>query len=139
MTHTNTNLTTSTKPSDMFQTVIDALTLTGRMESLRPIVGLGNGMDGYDVVDLYLERHLGGWVANIALDKATTRAPNTIGTPDSSPYQTKRQAFFAGASIMCELLTGSSDLPFIEANGTLVVAGYKEHSGFVLMSRPAPW
>ena len=91
--------------------------------------------------DLYLEQHPGGWVANIALQDVPEGELNTIGTPDAFPYPTKREAFLAGAGLLCGLLTGSEELPFIATDDELQVFGYGTggFKGIFSMSRPAPW
>ncbi len=141
MTRTNTTPKADTQHSNMLEIVTSALSAKGRLKSMRSVMQLGNGLDGYDIVDFYLEKHPAGWVANIAIDNPVAGAPNTVGTPDASPYPTQRLAFLAGASMLCLLLTGSPELPFIEANGTLLVAGYGTggHSGLFTMSQPLPW
>ena len=125
----------------MLEIVKTALEAKDRMPCQRPMLGLGNNLDHYDVVDLYLEQQPGGWVANIAFQGLPAGEPNTIGTPDASPYPSKQQAFLAGAALLCRLLTGSEELPFIATNDKLMVVGYGTggFAGMFSLSRPAPW
>lgn len=141
MTRTKTTPATKTELSTMFEIVIYALLAKGRMKSLRPVAEFGNGLGVYDVADFYLVQHPTGWVATIAFDNPTAGAPNTLDTPVASPYPTERLAYYAGASLLCLLLTGSPELPFIESNGKLVVAGYGTggHTGPFSMCHPVPW
>lgn len=135
--------TTTTTPAEtaainisMFDIVTSALEAKGRLH-----LGLPGNIERYDVSDLYLEQHPGGWVANIALRNVPEGKLNTIGTPDAFPYPTKREAFLAGAAILCRLLTGSQELPFIASDDELRVFGYGTggFKGMFSMSQPAPW
>lgn len=136
MTRTKTTAPAKTEDSTMLEIVTYSLFAKGRLDSVRPIT-----QPGCDVVDFHLNRHPAGWVAHITLDNPTPGAPTTIATPDATLYPTRRLAFFAGAALVCELLTGSPELPFFEANGNLLVAGYGTggFKGLFLISRPVPW
>ncbi len=141
MTRTKTTPKATTECISVYEIVTCALLAKGRLQTRRSVQQLGNGLDDCDIVDLYLERHPAGWVANIAFDNPVAGAPNTVGTPDASPYPTPRLAFFAGASMLCELLTGSRELPFIEVDGKLLVVSYDTGGNPELfgMTRPLPW
>ena len=136
MTRTKTTAPAKTEDSTMLEIVTYSLLAKGRLDSVRPIT-----QSGCDIVDFQLNRHPAGWVAHITVDNPTAGGPTTILTPDASPLPTKRLAFFAGASLVCELLTGSPEQPFFEANGNLLVAGYGTggFKGLFLMSSPVPW
>ena len=140
-TTTTTPAETAAKNISMFDIVTSALEAKGRLPCARPPLGLPGNIECYDVNDLYLERHPGGWVANIALQDVPEGKLNTIGTPDASPNPTKREAFLAGAAILCPLLTGSQELPFIASDDELRVFGYGTggFKGMFSMSQPAPW
>ena len=140
-TTTTTPAETAAKNISMFDVVTSALEAKGRLPCARPQLGLPGNIECYDVSGLYLEQHPGGWVANIALQDVPEGKLNTIGTPDASPYPTKREAFLAGAAILCRLLTGSQELPFIASDNELRVFGYGTGGvkGIFSMSQPAPW
>ena len=140
-TTTTTPAETAAKNISMFDIVTSALEAKGRLPCARTHLGLPGNIECYDVRDLYLEQHPGGWVANIALQDVPEGKLNTIGTPDASPYPTKREAFLAGAAILCRLLTGSQELPFIASDDELRVFGYGTggFKGMFSMSQPAPW
>ena len=125
----------------MLDIVTTALKAKGRLPCPRPMLGLPGNIESYDVSDLYLEQHPGGWVANIALKDTPEGELNTIGTPDAFPYPTKREAFLAGAGLLCRLLMGSKELPFIATDDELKVFGYGigAYKRIFLMSRAALW
>ena len=103
----------------LLETVMTALEVTGRLtaETAAPTHPLYNRDT---VKDLYVEAHAGGYVANIGFDLPPGH-PNIIGTPDRSPFPTQGAAFLAGARMLCHLLTGSTELPFIIRGDELIV------------------
>lgn len=125
----------------MFDIVTSALEAKNLFPCPRPMLGLPNDFDHHDVADLYLERHPGGWVANIAFADVPPGQPNTLGTPDASPFPSEREAFLAGAAFLCGILTGSAELPFIVTEDKLMVVGYGAggFSGLFSMTRRLPW
>ena len=51
--------------------------------------------------------------------------PNCLGSPDEMPYEDPRGAFLHGAGILCEIVTGSRDLPFMVMGDQLVLVAYR--------------
>ncbi|MEI4264084.1 hypothetical protein [Roseovarius sp. D0-M9] len=121
--------------------VTDALEAKDRFPCQRPVLGLPGNLDNCDVAGFYLEQRPGGWGANITFDNLPPGAPQTLGTPDASPFPSKRLAFIAGAALLCKILTGSEDLPFFVTADKLLVAGHGTggYSGVFAMMRPLPW
>ncbi|MDT0684522.1 hypothetical protein RM543_17745 [Roseicyclus sp. F158] len=78
-----------------------------------------------------------GWVANIAFDVPPGH-PDTVGTPDAYPLPTRRDAFLAGAMIVCEIVSGSPELPFVVDADQLMVVTVRPDGTPFLMSRPFP-
>jgi hypothetical protein len=78
-----------------------------------------------NIEHLYIDEVDGGWVGNITFHNVSPGCPNSIGTPDAQPFPTRQQAFLAGARIVCDLFTGSRDLPFFACGDTLITVAYR--------------
>ena len=79
----------------------------------------------------------GGYVANIAFVRTLGEAI-TIGAPDALPLPTHKDAFLAGARIVCEIVTGSPELPFLVRDDEIVVVTVTPRGAPFLMRRPLP-
>ncbi len=84
-----------------------------------------------------IDRVEGGFVANIEFDMAPGEA-DTIGTPRAHPLPTHRDAFLAGAAILCKIVTGSHDLPFLVLGDELVVVAVTPQGSPFMLRRPFP-
>lgn len=128
-------------PSEMLKTVIGALEAKDRLPCQRPVHDCGINQGHLDVSDFYLEQQHDGWVAKIAFQDVPKGAVATICTPEASPFPSKKEAFLAGAELLCKVLTGSEELPFFVANDKLMVTGWGTggFTGLFTMTRPAPW
>ena len=137
MTSTKASPVATSEYFTVYEIVTRALLATGRLKTRRSVKPLDYGLDRCDISDLYLEKLPTGWVANVAFDIPLASVPNTIGTPNESPYSSPRWAFFVGAAILCDLLTGSLELPF-DTDGTLRGAsqGTNDNPELLKMTRP---
>ncbi|MBU0781028.1 MAG: hypothetical protein KKC72_13420 [Alphaproteobacteria bacterium] len=121
MTSTFSDIQANSQEPTMLEIVMTALKATGRIPAIAPPTGLPPYFHRDNITDFYLEEHSGGWVANIAFSCVPPGLNNTIGTPDALPLPTERDAFLMGAMLVCELVTGSHDLPFFLAGHKLIV------------------
>ena len=139
MTRTKTCPEATPERFTVYEIVTRELLATGRLETRRSVKQLDHGLDRCDIADLYLEKLPTGWVAQVAFDNPFAGVPNTIGTPDESPYSSPRWAFFVGATVLCDLLTGPPELPF-DTDGTLRGAshGTDGNPELLRMTRPLP-
>lgn len=138
---TDTQTFPQTRSTGLLAVVVTALQAKDRLPCPRPVLGLPHDLDCHDVADLLLEQRPGGWVANIAFADVPPGRPNTLGTPDATPFPSRRQAFLAGAALLCRILTGSEELPFIVAGDRLMVVGFGSggFEGLFSMTQPIPW
>ena len=102
-------------------TILQALEVTGRVPDEQPETGFPHWFTADRIKDFYLEQLGGGWVSTITFRDM----PHCLGSPDAMPYSTPQEAFLHGAGIVCELVTGSRDLPFVIVGNTLVVTAYR--------------
>jgi hypothetical protein len=119
------NVDSRTTRGTYLDLVLTALNASGRIPRQRPELGLPAYFNRDNLDSLYLEEHPGGWVANIAFRNVPPWAPDTVGTPDAFPFPSRDEAFIAGARIVCQIVTGSTELPFLAANGNLIAFGYR--------------
>lgn len=128
-------------PSEMLAIVIGALEAKDRLPCQRPVHDCGINQGHFDVSDFYLEQQHDGWVAKIAFQDALTGVDDTTCTPEASPFPSRKEAFLAGAKLLCKVLTGSEELPFIVTNDKLMVTGWGTggFTGLFAMTRPGPW
>lgn len=105
--------------------IVSALHAKGRIPQEQPQLGLLGHFYRDNLLYLYLEEHPGGWVANISFRHAPIGFPNTMGTPDAHPFESKKEAWLAGAALVCWIVTGSYKLPFFMVGNKLMVACYR--------------
>lgn len=126
MAHKNSNTTFAQASDDASDTGLCDFVMTALRATRRfPCPGLPAYFNRDNVMNLYLEEHPGGWVANLAFRHVPPGLPNTIGTPDAHPFPSERLAFLAGAGMLCGLVTGSEELPFMVVGNQLIVAAYR--------------
>lgn len=109
---------------DLLALIMSALEAKGRIPKRRPVSSDPSYFNRDNIDEFYLEEKPGGWVGNIAFKNVPAGFPDVIGTPDATPYETPREAFLHGAAIVCEIVTGSSELPFFEAGDKLICVVY---------------
>jgi len=105
----------------MLDCILDALKATNRTIRTGPHPFLPLHFTADNLADFRTQKLPGGWVADIYFRDVPRGEPDAIGTPDAHPFKTEQEAFLAGASRLCALLTGSPELPFSIVGGKLVV------------------
>ncbi|MBR9766686.1 MAG: hypothetical protein GYB53_25010 [Rhodobacteraceae bacterium] len=101
--------------------VMQALEVTGRIPAKQPRTDFPRWFTTDRIEDFYIEPRNGGWVSTITFRDMPPGMPNCLGSPDEMPYRDRRDAFLHGAGILCEIVTGSRDLPFTVVGDQLVV------------------
>lgn len=111
--------------SDLLALVMSALKAKGRIPSRQPASSLPAYFNRDNIDEIYLEQKPdGGWIGNVAFRNVPAGQPDVVGTPEAYPFETQEAAFMAGAAIVCEIVTGSRELPFFLAGGNLICAAY---------------
>ena len=108
---------------DLVNFVLCALEEKGRIPFKSPELAYPAQFTRDNIADFCVEQRKGGWVANIVFDVPKGQ-PDVIGTPDADPFASFQDAFMAGASILCHVVTGSPELPFFQAGDKLMCAFY---------------
>lgn len=121
----------------LLEIVMNALEAKRRIPSQPPKTTLPRGFDHDALRAFRIDQVDGGYIANIEFDMAPGEA-NTIGTPEARPFPTYREAFLAGATILCEVVTGSPGLPFILLGDELVVVAVTPRGAPIILRRPLP-
>ena len=73
------------KGPTMLRMVTDALHASGLVPPSRPETGLPPYYNRENISDFYLEKHSGGWVANIVFRHVPPGIGNMLGSPDAHP------------------------------------------------------
>lgn len=133
----NLNRSTSLNATPLLEIVMSALEAKWRIPCQTPKTTLPCGFDRNALRAFSIEQVDGGYVANIEFDVASGEA-NTIGTPDAHPLPTHRDAFLVGAGIVCEIVSGSPDLPFLVFDDEIMVVTVTSRGTPFLMRRPFP-
>ena len=105
--------------------VMQALDVTGRIPAKQPRTDFPRCFTADRIIGFYLEPRNGGWVSAITFTDLPPGMPNCLGSPDEMPYEDPRGAFLHGAGILCEIVTGSRDLPFMVMGDQLVLVAYR--------------
>lgn len=121
----------------LLEIVTAALEATQRIPDETPCTPLPSSFDRKVLRALTIEQVDGGYVANIEFEVAPGE-PNTIGTPEAQLLPTHRDAFLAGAGIVCAIATGSPELPFLVLDDQLVVVTVTPRGASFMMRRPFP-
>lgn len=111
------------KPT-LLDIVMQALEVTGRIPDDQPETNFPRCFTADRISDFYLEPLNEGWVSTITFRDMPPGMPNSLGSPDEMPHEDPRDAFLHGAGILCEIVTGSRDLPFTVIGNQLVVVAY---------------
>ncbi len=102
--------------------ILEALSAKGRLACPPPVTSNLPYFTRDNLLELHLDKRAGGWVANITFRHVPPGLPNCVGTPESRPLPDERSAFLAGAAIVCEIATGSRELPFLVLGEQLICA-----------------
>lgn len=121
----------------LLEIVMTALEATWRIPDAPPETGFPDGFRRDALRAFSIERVEGGYVANIHFDRAPGE-PDVIGTPESEPLPTYREAFLAGTMILSEIVTGSQELPFLLLGDDLLVVTVTDRGAPFIMRRPFP-
>lgn len=127
----------ATADTPLLDIVMDALQAKWRIPDEAPRTDFPSSFTRDALRAFTIEQVAGGYVANIEFDVAPGE-PNTIGTPDADPLPTHRHAFIAGAALVCEVVSGSRELPFLVTDDELVVATVTSTGKPLMMRRPFP-
>ncbi|MBR9765800.1 MAG: hypothetical protein GYB53_20345 [Rhodobacteraceae bacterium] len=101
--------------------ILQALTAVGRLPCARPCGELPAHFTVGNMENLYVERHGKGWVANLQFTNVPKGLPDCAGTPSAHPFEDAHSAFMAGMALVCQVATGSAELPFDQVGDNLVV------------------
>jgi len=104
--------------------ILSALHEKGRVPEETPDVGLGHYYVRENLDNLTLEKVPGGWVCNIIFRQLVGTEIDCRTSSMHQPFPSATEAFLFGASIACEIVTGSSALPFKVVGSKVVMAGY---------------
>jgi len=110
MTKNTLNACNALEIPDLYSVVTFALKEKGRLPCQRPEGALSRFLLSCPVDGLYLEEQSGGWVAKVKFKNVPAGDINGVITP---VYASPAEAFHDGASLLCYILTGSYELPFI--------------------------
>ncbi|MFC3612914.1 hypothetical protein ACFORG_03995 [Lutimaribacter marinistellae] len=108
--------------------ILQALAAAGRLPCERPESGLPQHFTVENMQDLHIERHGGGWVANLQFRNVPAGQPDCVGTPDAFPFDEEEDALWAGMALVCRIATSSPELPFVRIGEDLVVPTYRAQS-----------
>ena len=123
MAKTNKNtLNSGNKSPDFLALVLSALEAKNRIPAHHRTSSLPAYFNRDTICEFYLERTPRGWTGNVAFKNVPAGKPDVLGTPQVFPFQTEADAFMAGASIICEIVTGSPKLPFVLVDDKLDVS-----------------
>lgn len=120
----------------LLEIVLDALLATGRIPDAAPATEAPH-LTRDALRAMTIEKVRGGYIANVEF-LVEPGQPDTIGTPDSHPLATQRDAFLAGAMIVCRIVTGSPELPFSVLGNELMVVTVLPNGKLMMMRRPFP-
>ncbi len=114
----------SAKEPSLLAVVLTALEATGRLTSPPPVSDLPAHFNRDNFRHLHIDERPGGWVANVEFRDIPAGKPDCIGTPERAPFADPRDAFLAGAALVCKIATGSPELPFFVQDGQLICVAY---------------
>ncbi|OOY02793.1 hypothetical protein [Thioclava sp. F28-4] len=110
---------------NLLEIVMQALEATGRVPAKQPATNFPRHFTADRIDDFYVEPLGNGWVSTITFRDVPAGEQNCLGSPDAFPYDDPRKAFLHGATILCEIATGSRELPFTMVGDKLIVAAYQ--------------
>ncbi|KRS16911.1 hypothetical protein [Roseovarius indicus] len=104
--------------------LLEALEDKGLVPEETPDIGYGDSYVRENLSHLTVEKVPGGWVWNILFKPRSGYDNDCMTAPMFKPFQSAAEALVFGASTVCEIVTGSSELPFTVAGNMLVMASY---------------
>ncbi|MBW6419639.1 hypothetical protein [Celeribacter sp. PS-C1] len=104
--------------------VLEALEQKDLIPAETPDLGLGDYHVRENLDHLTVEKISGGWVANIIFKPRDGKQMDCMTTSMLHPFPNATEALLFGATVVCEIVTGSSDLPFSVAGNKLIMASY---------------
>ena len=116
------HIPTDPAPEDCFlDLIIDALEEKGRLPDRTPDVGLGCHHLRENLKHLTVVKVDRGWVVNIIFNKKCLDGRHdTMSSSALTPFPTAAAAVHYGAATVCQIVTGSAELPF-EVVGDILV------------------
>lgn len=124
------------RATPLLEIVLTALEAKGRISNVPPAPPTPH-LTRDALLAFTIDEVEGGYVANVAFDVPPGH-PDTIGTPDAQPLPTQRDAFLAGAMLICEIVSGAPELPFVVWGNRLMVAAVRPDGRPFILSRPFP-
>lgn len=118
------NVQSPTGEPDLLDIVLTALRAKGRLGDHTPAGNLPLHFTRGNLLALHVDKRPGGWVGNVEFRDVPDGAPNCVGTPEYLPFEDPLDAFLMGAAIVCEIASGSPELPFVVQNGQLTCIVY---------------
>lgn len=104
--------------------ILKALEVRDRVPEEAPNLGLGAHYVRENLRHLTLEQMAGGWVANIIFKPSADPQKDCMTVHTGTPIASAIDAFLLGASVVCELVSGSDELPFSLIGNKLMMARY---------------
>ena len=103
------------------QFALTALSYSGRLDRMAPIPSFPAQFTVENMANLYLEHRVTGWVAVLQFKSAPEGLPGFIETPSAHPFEDEEAALMAGIALVCEVATGSPELPVSKEAGDFVI------------------
>lgn len=104
--------------------VLQALKVRGWVPDETPDFGLGNYYVRMNLDALTVERMSGGWVSNIIFKRRDGERADCMTSSLRDVFPSAAEALVFGASVVCEIVTGSPELPFGVAGNRLIMTSY---------------
>lgn len=104
--------------------IVQALQATGRLPCILPNNRYPAHFTLANIAELHVDPNGSGFAANIEFKNVPPGLPDCVGTPDAMIIPTAELAFLMGAAIVCEIATGSRELPFVFDGTELIAAVY---------------
>lgn len=109
---------------NLFAIVMEGLRATYRFPDEAPENDLPEQFHSDNINSLGIEEIDGGWISYIGFADVPHGMPNAMGVGHENPHGSALEAFLQGAAVLCELVTGSAELPFLVLGNKLMVVSY---------------
>ena len=103
------------------QFALTALSYSGRLDRAAPMPGFPDYFTVENMANLSLQHRGTGWMAVLQFKSAPEGLPGFIETPSAHPFEDEEAALMAGIALVCEVATGSPELPFSKEAGDFVI------------------
>lgn len=104
--------------------IVDALHEKGRLPAPHFRSGFPEQFTLENLAHLTVEAHAGGWVSYLHFQNTPAGAANCISTIEMGVPENAFETFLLGAHFVCEIATGSSELPFFAVDNSIIMAAY---------------